>query len=102
MAHAAQISPLNRRLRQVHSAPNKIVLLLSYLQGCDSACGGDKFHLRKLSAKRNNLYWFSKSNSLKCNIRDITRVATSDRCGAVEQVLRLCGSGRFVATLIIN
>ena len=38
MAHAAQISPLNRRLRQVHSAPNKIVLLLSYLQGYDSVC----------------------------------------------------------------
>jgi hypothetical protein len=60
MAHAAQISPLNRRLRQVHSAPNKIVLLLSYFQGYDVCVCEDKFHLRKLNAKSNNLYLFMK------------------------------------------
>ena len=40
--------------------------------------GGDKFHFLKLSAKRNNLYWFSKSNPLKCNIHDITHVEAAE------------------------
>ena len=72
---------------------------------CVCVCGeggGDKFHFLKLSAKRNNLYWFSKSNSLKCNFRDMTRVAPRDTCGAVEEVLRLCGNGRFIAPLIVK
>ena len=68
---------------------------------CVCVCG-DKFHFLKLSAKRNNLYWFSKSNPLKCSIRDITRVVARDACGAVEEVLRLCGSGRLTATLIVK